>query len=134
MFGEQLEQAAADANVDIEFRVDSHFYCSIDEFTAYADGRKSLLLEFFYREMRKKHDVLMEDAKQPEGGQWNFDHDNRESFGKDWSAGCAGSKEVPPGRDHERRHLTCRKIASPNIPETWIISFCPSPENSRERS
>ena len=78
----QLQVCADDLGIELEIRVDGHFYCSPDEFAEYADGRKSLLLEFFYRDLRKKHDVLMADAKQPEGGQWNFDHDNRESFGK----------------------------------------------------
>ncbi|MEM9702844.1 MAG: cryptochrome/photolyase family protein, partial [Planctomycetota bacterium] len=40
-----------------------------------------LLLETFYRQMRKKHDVLMDDGE-PVGGEWNLDHDNRESFSK----------------------------------------------------
>ena len=38
-------------------------------------------LEYWYRELRRKNGVLME-GKEPEGGQWNFDADNRESFGK----------------------------------------------------
>ena len=38
-------------------------------------------MEFFYREMRRRHAVLM-DADQPVGGAWNFDAENRASFGK----------------------------------------------------
>lgn len=78
---QQLESAADDLGIELDVRPDRHFYCSTEEFAEYAGGRRSLLLEFFYRDMRKKHDVLMED-NQPAGGQWNFDHDNRESFGK----------------------------------------------------
>lgn len=84
----QLQAVADELGITLDVRPDRHFYCSIEEFAEYADGRKSLLLEFFYREMRKKHDVLM-DGNQPEGGQWNFDHDNRESFGK------SGPSELP---------------------------------------
>jgi deoxyribodipyrimidine photolyase-related protein len=64
-------------------REDRHFYCSIPEFAAHARGRKSLRMEFFYRAMRTRHKVLMQpqDPRQPEGGQWNFDAENRESFG-----------------------------------------------------
>jgi deoxyribodipyrimidine photolyase-related protein len=38
-------------------------------------------MEFFYRQMRQQYKVLM-DGKKPIGGQWNFDADNRKSFGK----------------------------------------------------
>lgn len=77
----QLQAAADELGVCLEIREDRHFYCSKTQFADYAEGRKSLLLEFFYREQRKRHDILM-NGSEPEGGQWNFDHDNRESFGK----------------------------------------------------
>ena len=57
-----------------------------EEFAAHAKGRKQLRMEFFYREMRRQHKVLM-DGDQPAGGTWNFDAENRGSFGK----------EGPPG-------------------------------------
>ncbi|MCH8567672.1 MAG: cryptochrome/photolyase family protein [Balneolales bacterium] len=41
-----------------------------------ADG---YLMEYFYREMRKRTGYLMQDGK-PEGGQWNFDKDNRKKL------------------------------------------------------
>ena len=92
---QQLQHTADEDSVDLEIRADNHFYCSVEEFAEYAEGRKSLLLEYFYRDLRKKHDILMVDNKQPEGGQWNFDHDNRESFGRSGpgensSAACIG--------------------------------------------
>ena len=42
-------------------------------------GRKSLRMEFFYREMRRGHGVLMEED-QPAGGRWNFDAENRKAM------------------------------------------------------
>jgi deoxyribodipyrimidine photolyase-related protein len=60
----------------VELRDDDRFYCSLDEFATWADGRKQLRMEYFYRDMRKKYAVLME-GDQPVGGQWNFDSDNR---------------------------------------------------------
>ncbi len=75
-----LRQTAAKLGVELEIRPDRHFYCSIEDFHRYAEGRKSLRLEFFYRDMRKKHAVLLDESGEPVGGQWNFDHDNRESF------------------------------------------------------
>jgi deoxyribodipyrimidine photolyase-related protein len=79
---QQLQSAADDLEAPLEIRPDCHFYCSPQEFAEFADGRKSLVLETFYRHMRKKHDVLMEDGE-PTGGTWNFDHENRKSFGSD---------------------------------------------------
>jgi deoxyribodipyrimidine photolyase-related protein len=40
-------------------------------------------MEFFYREMRRLHDVLLDDEGNPEGGEWNFDSENRKSFGSE---------------------------------------------------
>jgi deoxyribodipyrimidine photolyase-related protein len=75
-----LERAAADAGVPMELREDRHFLCSAAEFAAHARGRKQLRMEFFYREQRVRHDVLMVGG-QPAGGAWNFDQENRKSFG-----------------------------------------------------
>lgn len=93
---QQLQQTADEHSIDLEVRADNHFYCSVEEFADYADGRNSLLLEYFYRDLRKKHDVLMEDNKQPTGGQWNFDHDNRESFGKSGPVDLPAPKTFSP--------------------------------------
>lgn len=60
----------------VEIRSDTRFLCSIEEFKDWANGRKALRMEFFYREMRRKHDLLM-DGDQPEGGRWNYDSQNR---------------------------------------------------------
>lgn len=61
---------------------DDRFLCSIDSFAEWAKNKKQLRMEFFYREMRKKHRVLMSSG-QPIGGQWNFDHDNRQALDAD---------------------------------------------------
>lgn len=55
---------------------DRRFICSTAEFSEWAEGRKSLRMEYFYREMRRKTGLLM-DGDQPVGGRWNFDADNR---------------------------------------------------------
>lgn len=77
-----IQAVADEAEIELEVREDRHFYFSPDEFSQFAEGRKSLLLETFYRQMRREHSVLM-DGDDPEGGEWNFDHDNRESFSSD---------------------------------------------------
>ena len=55
---------------------DTHFLCSRTEFAAWANSKRELRMEFFYREMRRETGLLM-DGKDPAGGQWNFDKDNR---------------------------------------------------------
>ncbi|HML82216.1 MAG: cryptochrome/photolyase family protein [Betaproteobacteria bacterium] len=78
---QSIEAAAAAHGVPLELREDRHFFASPSDFAAHARGRKQLRMEFFYRAMRQRHDVLME-GNQPAGGQWNFDADNREAFPK----------------------------------------------------
>ena len=66
-------------DIQTEIISDTRFYCSKDEFMNWASDRKNLRMEYFYRSMRKKFNILMEDGK-PAGGSWNFDSKNRESF------------------------------------------------------
>jgi len=60
----------------VELRDDDRFYCSLDEFANWADGRKQLRMEYFYRELRRKTGILMS-GNDPIGGQWNYDAENR---------------------------------------------------------
>lgn len=65
-----------------EILPDTRFICSHAEFARWADGRKALRMEHFYRMMRRKTGLLMS-GEQPEGGQWNFDHCNRNAASPD---------------------------------------------------
>ena len=65
-------------DIAVEIRNDDRFMCPPERFADWADGRKQLRMDFFYREMRREHDVLM-DGKEPIGGKWNYDAENRES-------------------------------------------------------
>ncbi|MEC7764526.1 MAG: cryptochrome/photolyase family protein [Pseudomonadota bacterium] len=56
---------------------DTRFISTQSEFETWAEGRKELRMEYFYREMRKKTGILMTKDGKPEGGKWNYDHDNR---------------------------------------------------------
>ncbi|MBX7104109.1 MAG: cryptochrome/photolyase family protein [Gemmataceae bacterium] len=76
-----VRESAARLRVSLDERPDRHFLSTPEEFAAHARGRKQLRLEYFYRELRQKTGVLM-DGDQPEGGQWNFDAENRGHFGK----------------------------------------------------
>ena len=77
----EIEAACRRQGVALEWVADTHFYCSRADFQAWARGRKSLVMEFFYREQRRRFGILMEGA-QPVGGTWNFDKENRGSFGR----------------------------------------------------
>jgi len=72
---------ALDLGVAIEIRDDDRFFASTERFAQWAEGRKAWRMEFFYREMRRETDLLME-GDQPAGGQWNFDSDNRKRLPK----------------------------------------------------
>ena len=56
-----------------------HFMSSRTELGEFFAGKKTYLMESFYRYMRKKHDVLM-NGTEPETGQWNYDSDNRKKL------------------------------------------------------
>ena len=86
---QSLRAVAAESELALDVREDRHFFSTVREFAAHAEGRKSLRLEYFYRELRQRHDVLMESGK-PVGGQWNYDADNRGAFG------AAGPGALPP--------------------------------------
>jgi len=61
--------------------VDSeHFMTTRDELGIFFRGKKQFTMEYFYRYMRKKHDILIVGNGQPEGGKWNFDHSNRKKW------------------------------------------------------
>ena len=68
-------------NTRLVIRDDTHFMCSKADFKHWAAGGKQLRMEFFYRMMRKKYNVLMQDGE-PVGGAWNYDAENRKAFGK----------------------------------------------------
>jgi deoxyribodipyrimidine photolyase-related protein len=60
--------------------VDSeHFFTKRSDLADFFLGKKNYLMEFFYRELRKRFNILM-DGQQPFGGQWNFDHENRKKL------------------------------------------------------
>ena len=65
--------------VPLEVRDDDRFFCSRQRFALWAEGRKSYRMEFFYREMRRETGLLMK-VDQPEGGEWNYDKENRKSL------------------------------------------------------
>ena len=59
-----------------DIRDDDRFLCRVQDFRAWARGRGAFRMEFFYRDMRRRYDILM-DGGAPAGGKWNYDPENR---------------------------------------------------------
>ncbi|PHY13222.1 cryptochrome/photolyase family protein [Caulobacter sp. B11] len=95
-----LLSLVAELGVPLEVREDDRFLCSREQFAAWAEGRKELRMEYFYREMRRRTGLLM-DGDQPVGGQWNFDAENRKKL-------PAGIR--PPTRLRTEPHAVTREV------------------------
>lgn len=67
----------------VEVLRDDRFLASHEDFSNWAADRKSLRMEYFYREMRKRYDILM-DGDTPVGDQWNYDAANRKALDADY--------------------------------------------------
>ena len=81
---------AAKLGMEVAILPDNRFIADHGEFERWADGKKQLRMEFFYREMRRKTGLLME-GDEPLGGQWNYDSENRKKLPKG---------HMPPPRLH----------------------------------
>jgi len=69
--------AALDLPCTVNQVPNNHFLWSQDDFQQWADSRKRLVMESFYREGRKSYGILMTVDQSPEGGNWNYDKANR---------------------------------------------------------
>lgn len=67
---------AGSFGLTVDVLPDDRFIATHEEFATWADGRKQLRMEYFYRDMRRKTGLLM-DGDKPEGGKWNYDSENR---------------------------------------------------------
>ena len=75
----QLRELTNKLPVPVECYDTEHFYTAREELKQFFAGRKQLIMESFYRMMRKKHQILMV-GDQPEGGRWNYDQSNRKKW------------------------------------------------------
>ena len=101
---EALKAACKGCDTPYAERTDTHFYCTEDDFSEWARGRKDFRLEHFYRMLRKREDILMSDGK-PEGGDWNYDTENRGSFG------AKGPGLVAPPKPFQPDQITTEVLA-----------------------
>lgn len=79
----RLDQQLSNFSNSLDIKTKSvsteHFYTKRHDLKQFFKGKKQYLMENFYRDMRKKHDILMV-ADQPEGGKWNYDKSNRNKW------------------------------------------------------
>ena len=101
---EDVRRVAHAAGVALEVLPDPHFMCSRAEFARWALGKKELRQEFFYRDMRRRHQVLM-NGRDPVGGQWNFDVENRRGYP------ASGPGAIPEPEFFEPDRITLQVIA-----------------------
>lgn len=76
---QQLQDWADSIPATVSFCSSEHFLTERDALTHIFKGKKSFLMETFYRQMRRQFDILM-DGDKPLTGKWNYDHDNREKL------------------------------------------------------
>lgn len=77
---------------------DNRFLCSTDEFKEWTKGKKQLRMEYFYRVMRQKHHILVDNRNNPIGGSWNYDAQNRKN--------ANSIKEFPARLEHRIDDIT----------------------------
>ncbi|TDS11570.1 deoxyribodipyrimidine photolyase-related protein [Maribacter caenipelagi] len=76
---QQLEQICSSLNIATGSHDTEHFYTTRFELKDFYKGKKQMVMESFYRMMRKKHDIMVQNS-QPEGGKWNYDQSNRNKW------------------------------------------------------
>ena len=79
---EMFAKWSTQLKVPVTLLKDDRFLCSITEFQRWSKDKKQLRMEFFYREMRKKYKILLEEDGTPCGGHWNYDQQNRKKLNK----------------------------------------------------
>ena len=82
---------------------DDRFFCTIDEFKKWTEGRKELRMESFYQMMRKKYQILIDNNGKPKGGKWNYDIKNRKSLPKN-------HPDIPKPLQHKPDDITKQVI------------------------
>lgn len=87
----QLRNYAQSSDHDVVECDTEHFLVPFDELETYFDAGKAVRMEAFYRKLRKRFDILMQDDE-PEGGKWNYDANNRNKLKADDLKGIPSPK------------------------------------------
>jgi len=92
----ELQDIAKQIEMPVAFESDPHYFLSQAEFGHWSKDRQLFVLEHFYRYMRKRFEILLDDEGAPVGGSWNYDSDNRKSFGKNGPGKIVPTKNFAP--------------------------------------
>ncbi len=76
----QLARLAAHLSISSAVTDTEHFLAKRGDVARHFQGKKRYLMESFYRQMRRRHDIIMDGGK-PAGGKWNYDQSNRQRYG-----------------------------------------------------
>ena len=79
---QELKQLEKKLGIPVHVSETHHFLTTREEFGDFFKGKKTFLMENFYRHMRVKHRILIEAGNKPIGGKWNFDQENRKKVPK----------------------------------------------------
>ena len=87
---QQLKEFCNSLDIEWQGYDTEHFFTKRKDVARFFEGKKRLTMEYFYRDMRKKHHIMVDENNDPEGGKWNYDHSNRNQW--------KGETDIP----HER--------------------------------
>ena len=101
----EIKTVAKQIAMPLYIESDPHYFLPREEFAKWSKDREHFVLEHFYRFMRKRFQLLLDENGGPIGGSWNYDSDNRKSFGK------SGPGKITPTQDFAPDALTQEIIA-----------------------
>lgn len=76
---EKIKTLQKELSIPLFVYEDDRFLCSIKEFKDWTENKKQLRMEYFYRMMRQKYSILIDENSKPYGGSWNYDAENRKN-------------------------------------------------------
>ncbi len=115
----QLRAWAANQSLTTHEADTEHFMTGRHDLATMFAGRKQWLMERFYRDMRRRHHVLLDDNGNPEGGQWNFDHDNR----KPWRGTPSEPVDARPSHYHRDLWATLERSGVKSFGDPQAAQF-----------
>jgi deoxyribodipyrimidine photolyase-related protein len=90
-----LQQTLA---IPVQILTNTCFLATATEFANWAKNKSQLRMEFFYRDMRRKYNILIEADGKPTGGEWNYDKENRKT--------PKSSVKIPKRISHKKSAIT----------------------------
>lgn len=77
---QQLKEFCKSLDIEWQGYDTEHFFTKRKDVETFFEGKKRWTMEYFYRDMRKKYNIMLEGDQEPEGGKWNYDQSNRNKW------------------------------------------------------